>query len=195
MLLGWLRKEAREMRGGEPLSALNALCEALATHNVIVSWDALFRRTMVTPSGFTFETMLHLLASLSAIGDARTLFLIVIQQMVQVQIAEVGPAVEQIPLLHRMDHSLHTYRLWVLAAARNHIGGWKADEFVLTSQTDVADVVNDLGRLTVRKTHFCFKCNHKEQKRDLINLRGFSGKRHQYEIKCTSSSIVMSPII
>jgi len=69
--------------------------------------------------------------------------------MVQVQIAEVGPAVEQIPLLHRMDHSLHTYRLWVLAAARNQIGNWSVDEFVQISQTDVADVVNDLSRLTV----------------------------------------------
>jgi len=63
ILLGWLRKEAREMRGGEALSALNALCEALATHTVVVSWDALFRRAIVAPSGHTFETLLHLLVS------------------------------------------------------------------------------------------------------------------------------------
>ncbi|XP_065349972.1 uncharacterized protein LOC135945950 [Cloeon dipterum] len=129
-LLSWLRKEAREMRAGEPLTCLNALCEALATHHSIVSWDALFRRATVAPSGHTFASLLHSL-------------------VLQVQLAEIGPAVEQIPMLHRMDHSLHTYRLWVLAAGRSHIGNWHVDRFVETSQIDVADALNSLDRLSI----------------------------------------------
>lgn len=64
--------------------------------------------------------------------------------------ASGGAAVEQIPLLHRLDHSLHTYRLWVHAAARHHVGAWRVHEFVEISQRDVIAAVTNLKQLRVR---------------------------------------------
>lgn len=60
------------------------------------------------------------------------------------------PLVEQIPLLHRLDHSVHTTRLWTAARARMLAGSWTLAAFFLVSQRDVANCLAELSRLKVR---------------------------------------------
>lgn len=63
---------------------------------------------------------------------------------------EALPLVEQIPLLHRLDHSVHTTRLWAAARARMLAGSWTLAAFFLVSQRDVANCLAELSRLKLR---------------------------------------------
>ncbi|KAK3932237.1 Coiled-coil domain-containing protein 142 [Frankliniella fusca] len=63
---------------------------------------------------------------------------------------EALPLVEQIPLLHRLDHSVHTTRLWTAARARLLASSWTLAAFFLVSQRDVANCLSELSRLKLR---------------------------------------------
>lgn len=158
------------------LGALQSLVDSLGVHVSSTSWDALFRRSIVaaghqhsrrpgpaeggeeeagrgdvdagvrgTATGRLFTATLADLVDLSNLceGDGPASAAPALDEI------ESLPLVEQIPLLHRLDHSVHTTRLWTAARARQLAGSWTLAAFFLVSQRDVANCLAELGRLKV----------------------------------------------
>lgn len=61
------------------------------------------------------------------------------------------PLVEQIPVLHRLDHSVHTTRLWATNRARQLASSWNVSTFFLVSQADVSICLLELQQLHVSR--------------------------------------------
>lgn len=59
------------------------------------------------------------------------------------------PLVEQIPILHRLDHSVHTVRLWIESRARQLSNYWNMDQFFKVTQSDVNICLQALAQLQV----------------------------------------------
>jgi hypothetical protein len=59
------------------------------------------------------------------------------------------PLVEQIPVLHRLDHSVHTARLWAANTARHLVNAWSVDAFFVITQTDISLCLVELQMLKV----------------------------------------------
>lgn len=59
------------------------------------------------------------------------------------------PLVEQIPVLHRLDHSVHTARLWATNTARHLVNAWSVDAFFVITQTDINLCLMELQMLKV----------------------------------------------
>ncbi|XP_026330701.1 uncharacterized protein LOC113238160 isoform X2 [Hyposmocoma kahamanoa] len=57
------------------------------------------------------------------------------------------PIVEQIPILHRLDHSIHTYRLWCLAETRSLANMWNMDDFFRVAHNDMQACMEQLLNL------------------------------------------------
>ncbi|XP_034254651.1 coiled-coil domain-containing protein 142 [Thrips palmi] len=134
------------------LGALQSLVDSLGVHVTSTSWDALFRRSIVaaghqgTATGRLFSATLADLVDLSnhCEGDGPACAAPPLDEI------EALPLVEQIPLLHRLDHSVHTTRLWTAARARMLAGSWTLAAFFLVSQRDVANCLAELSRLKLR---------------------------------------------
>lgn len=62
------------------------------------------------------------------------------------------PLSEQIVVLHRMDHSVHTARLWAIQEAKTIAHTWDLDVFFLLVK---GDIVNCLEELSYLKVLFC----------------------------------------
>jgi len=69
--------------------------------------------------------------------------------MLPKQAIEDLPLVEQIPVLHRLDHSVHTARLWAASTARHLINSWSVDAFFVITQTDISMCHAELQMLKV----------------------------------------------
>ncbi|XP_039282771.1 coiled-coil domain-containing protein 142-like [Nilaparvata lugens] len=54
------------------------------------------------------------------------------------------PLVEQIPVLHRLDHSVHTARNWAASRARQLANDWSIDQFFRVTQSDVNQALSKL---------------------------------------------------
>ncbi|XP_063232338.1 uncharacterized protein LOC134536536 [Bacillus rossius redtenbacheri] len=57
------------------------------------------------------------------------------------------PLVEQIPVLHRLDHSVHSARTWTASQARHLANTWAMDAFFLVAHADVHGCLSQLARL------------------------------------------------
>ncbi|VVC89527.1 unnamed protein product [Leptidea sinapis] len=57
------------------------------------------------------------------------------------------PIVEQIPILHRLDHSVHTYRLWCLNETRRLASSWSMDDFFRVAHNDMVVCLEQLDNL------------------------------------------------
>ncbi|XP_015838972.1 uncharacterized protein LOC656787 [Tribolium castaneum] len=127
------------------LSALASLADALGVHVTLTSWDQHFRLALVASK---------------AMGNPDTgkLFCAVLQDLVTlVNQCEVTPdwiigapleelsLVEQIPVLHRLDHSIHTTRLWAASETKKIANNWNVDAFFMVTH---ADIVSCLGQLS-----------------------------------------------
>ncbi|KAJ9590928.1 hypothetical protein L9F63_016026 [Diploptera punctata] len=138
------------------MPAIHSLADGLGCHIVSTSWDQLFRKTLVQGQKFTYKN--HTDRG-SVCGQ---LFAQLFQQLVLInnayeptipadqfpaKILEDLPLVEQIPVLHRLDHSVHTARLWATTAARHLINAWSVDAFFLATQTDINLCLQELQML------------------------------------------------
>lgn len=59
------------------------------------------------------------------------------------------PIVEQISILHRLDHSIHTMRLWAAAKAKALCTDWSMSMFFQVVENDVNQCLEQIRRLRV----------------------------------------------
>nr|CAD7409558.1 unnamed protein product [Timema cristinae] len=149
------------VNGGVPqlvVPAVQSLIDGLVCHVSSTSWDQLFRRTMVfghsrqnnnsgllgpsqgTVTGQLFCGLLQSLVTLSNSCEVTT-------EWMSAPPIEDLPLVEQIPVLHRLDHSVHTARLWAANRARQLANSWTVDVFFLVSHADINSCLEQLAQL------------------------------------------------
>ncbi|KAL0878824.1 hypothetical protein ABMA27_003850 [Loxostege sticticalis] len=143
------------------LSALRILADALGCHVTTTSWDKHFGATLTTNlkatslklhpelslyitectvSGSNFALMLHELVTLNNQCEVTWDYILGAP-------IEDLPIVEQIPILHRLDHSIHTYRLWCLAETRRLANMWEMDDFFRIAHNDMQACMEQLLNL------------------------------------------------
>ncbi|XP_030022372.2 LOW QUALITY PROTEIN: uncharacterized protein LOC115441649 [Manduca sexta] len=143
------------------LSALRILADALGCHVTSSSWDRHFGATLTTnlkPTALKLYPGLSLYISESTESGAN--FALMLQELVtlnnQCEVTweyilgapiEDLPIVEQIPILHRLDHSIHTYRLWCLAETRRLANVWEMDDFFRIAHNDMQACMEQLINL------------------------------------------------
>lgn len=59
------------------------------------------------------------------------------------------PLVEQIPLLHRLDHSIHNVRLWAMGRAKHLTNCWNMEQFFRVTHVDINASLYALSQLKV----------------------------------------------
>lgn len=94
--------------------------------------------------GQLFAGLLHQLVSLSNACEPTVPI-----DLLPTQALEDLPLVEQIPVLHRLDHSVHTARLWAANTARHLVNAWSVDKFFVITQTDINLCLAELQMLKV----------------------------------------------
>lgn len=95
-----------------------------------------------TTTGQMFVELFHLLVTLSnecEIGG---------EWVIGAPLIEL-PLSEQIVVLHRMDHSVHTARLWAIQEARIIAHTWDLDVFFLLVKGDIVNCLEELSYLKV----------------------------------------------
>lgn len=66
------------------------------------------------------------------------------------------PLSEQIVVLHRLDHSVHTARLWIVQEAKIIAHTWELDVFFLLVKGDIVNCLEELSYLKVKRREFTF---------------------------------------
>ncbi|XP_026730638.1 uncharacterized protein LOC113495845 [Trichoplusia ni] len=143
------------------LSALRILADALGCHVTTTSWDKHFGATLTTNLKLTTlkvnpEISLYITES----TESGASFALTLQGLVTLNNqCEVTwdyilgaplddlPIVEQIPILHRLDHSIHTYRLWCLAETRRLANLWEMNDFFRVAHNDMQACMEQLINL------------------------------------------------
>ncbi|KAL3270076.1 hypothetical protein HHI36_009134, partial [Cryptolaemus montrouzieri] len=129
-------------------SALTSLGDALGVHVTSTSWDQHFRLGLVasgsTPNlesgklfGETIEDLVTLCNQCEVTPD----------WIIGAPLDEL-PIVEQIPVLHRLDHTIHTTRLWAINESSKYAHSWNVDAFF---KIICRDIINCLSHLSLLK--------------------------------------------
>ncbi|CAO1395618.1 unnamed protein product [Diamesa serratosioi] len=138
------------------LSTLKSLGEILTVHAVSTSWDKNFRICLVlssqrvdqchdkntafyvpeeqllgTTCGYFWNTLFQSLVSITNSCDQAG------------TIANELPIVEQIPVLHRLDHSIHTMRLWGNTKAKELCSDWNMKMLFRLIHNDMGGICVD----------------------------------------------------
>ncbi|XP_018403338.1 PREDICTED: uncharacterized protein LOC108780200 [Cyphomyrmex costatus] len=155
-LKDWLRKFIQGNEVSPTVrSALQNLCDALGYHTTITAWDQMFRlaytsafqcrskptATEETDTGQMFVELFQLLVTLSNECEVGG------EWVIGAPLVELSLS-EQIVVLHRMDHSVHTARLWAIQETKIIAHTWDLDVFFLLVK---GDVVNGLEALSYLK--------------------------------------------
>ncbi|KAJ8918817.1 hypothetical protein NQ315_011103 [Exocentrus adspersus] len=129
------------------LSALANLADALGVHVTSTSWDQHFRLALVASkttcnpdSGKLFANVLKDAVMLSNQCE------ITPDWIVGAPLDEL-PLVEQIPVLHRLDHTIHTTRLWAKNESKKIANTWNMKAFFAVIHTDVTNCLGQLSNL------------------------------------------------
>ncbi|XP_003708560.2 coiled-coil domain-containing protein 142 isoform X2 [Megachile rotundata] len=134
--------------------ALQNLCDALGYHATVTEWDHLFRlaytssfqcqskasSTEGTNTGQMFIELFQLLVRLSNECEAGG------EWVIGAPLMEL-PLSEQIVVLHRLDHSVHTARLWIVQEAKIIAHTWELDVFFLLVKGDIVNCLEELSYL------------------------------------------------
>lgn len=134
--------------------ALQNLCDALRCHATIIEWDQLFRlaytsafkcqskasSTDGSDTGQMFGELFQLLVRLSNECEAGG------EWVIGAPLMEL-PLSEQIVVLHRLDHSVHTARLWIVQEAKIIAHTWELDVFFLLVKGDIVNCLEELSYL------------------------------------------------
>ncbi|XP_014603248.1 PREDICTED: coiled-coil domain-containing protein 142 [Polistes canadensis] len=154
-LKNWLRQFIQ--KNAVPLTvrpALQNLCDALGYHVTITSWDQLFRLAYTsafecqsrpstsegTDTGQMFTELFQLLVTLSNECEVGG------EWVIGAPLMEL-PISEQIVVLHRLDHSVHTARLWVMQESKMIAHTWDLDVLFLMVKGDVVNSLEELSYL------------------------------------------------
>ncbi|CAH0727022.1 unnamed protein product, partial [Brenthis ino] len=143
------------------LSSLRILADALGCHVTLTSWDKHFGATLTTnlkPVSLKDYPDLSVYVTEATVSGAN--FALMLKELVTLNNhcevtwdyilgapLEDLPIVEQIPILHRLDHSIHTYRLWCVAVTRSLANAWAMDDFFRVSQRDLRACLDQLDSL------------------------------------------------
>ncbi|XP_077273254.1 uncharacterized protein LOC143903492 isoform X3 [Temnothorax americanus] len=133
-------------------SALQTLCDALGYHTTVIAWDQMFRlaytsafecrskpsSTEGTDTGQMFVELFQLLVTLSNECEVGG------EWVIGAPLVEL-PLSEQIVVLHRIDHSVHTARLWAIQEAKIIAHTWDLDVFFLLVKGDVVNCFEELS--------------------------------------------------
>ncbi|XP_063986066.1 coiled-coil domain-containing protein 142 [Diachasmimorpha longicaudata] len=154
-LKDWLRRfiQTNEISSSVRPALLN-LCDALGCHVTATGWDELFRLAYIasfecsskpfssegTDTGQMFAELFQLLVTLSnecEIGG---------EWVVGAPLVEL-PLSEQIIVLHRLDHSVHTMRLWAIQESKLIAHTWDLETFFLLVKGDLVACIDELSYL------------------------------------------------
>jgi hypothetical protein len=94
--------------------------------------------------GQLFAEVLHQLVTLSNACEPTVTI-----DVLPTRALEDLPLVEQIPVLHRLDHSVHTVRLWAASTARHLVNTWSVDAFFVITHMDINLCLTELQMLKV----------------------------------------------
>ncbi|XP_074026255.1 uncharacterized protein isoform X2 [Leptinotarsa decemlineata] len=129
------------------LSSLANLADALGVHVTSTSWDQNFRLAVVAAkttcnpdAGKLFANLLQDLVMLC--NQCET----TIDWIVGAPLDEL-PLVEQIPVLHRLDHSIHTTRLWAMNRSKKIANTWNVTEFFTLTHGDIVNCLSQMNNL------------------------------------------------
>ncbi|KAK2576902.1 hypothetical protein KPH14_005527 [Odynerus spinipes] len=154
-LKNWLRQFVHKNEVPSTVRpALQNLCDTLGYHVTVTYWDQLFR--LAYTSSFECQSR----PSTTEGTDTGQMFLELFQLLVTLSNeCEVGgewvigaplmelPISEQIVVLHRLDHSIHTARLWVMQESKMIAHTWDLDVFFLMVKGDVVNCLEELSYL------------------------------------------------
>ncbi|XP_078032819.1 coiled-coil domain-containing protein 142 [Augochlora pura] len=154
-LKDWLSQFVQRNRVPQTVRpALQNLCDALGYHATITAWDQLFRLAYTsafqcrsrassaegTDTGQKFAELFQLLVRLSNECEAGG------EWVIGAPLMEL-PLSEQIVVLHRLDHSVHTARLWILQEAKIIAHTWELEVFFSLVKGDIPNFLEELSYL------------------------------------------------
>ncbi|KAG4065560.1 hypothetical protein HA402_013330 [Bradysia odoriphaga] len=146
------------------LSTLRGLGETLTVYVTGTTWDKQFRLTLVSsvlPVNYNFEnTEFHCANDRVRNLDGTTTGRLWSELLFSLTtfcnscdqkgtIPNELPIVEQIPILHRLDHSVHTMRLWAAYKAKELCTEWNMKMFFKVVYNDVNHCLEQLKELRV----------------------------------------------
>lgn len=143
------------------LSTLKGLGETLTVHVASTTWDKQFRLALVAsslPVDYPFENTEFHCPSAKINGTvpgriwSELLYSLVTFTNNCDQNGTIPnelPIVEQIPVLHRLDHSIHTMRLWAAAKSKSLSSEWNMKMFFLVVHNDIRLCLEQLQELRV----------------------------------------------
>ncbi|XP_055382407.1 uncharacterized protein LOC129612681 [Condylostylus longicornis] len=140
------------------LSTLKGLGETLTTHVTNTIWDQQFRLALVA-SSLTNDVEFEKFANFKVYTPGTisgNLWCEVLNSLTSLcnscdsngTIPNQLPIVEQIPILHRLDHTVHSVRIWVLGRAKFLCSEWNMTMFFLL-HGDVKNCLDNLQELRV----------------------------------------------
>ncbi|KAH0557837.1 hypothetical protein KQX54_012170 [Cotesia glomerata] len=133
---------------------LDNLCETLGCHVTATCWDELFRLAYIasfecasrpcssegTDTGQMFAQVFQLLVNLSNECEVSG------EWAIGAPLMEL-PLSEQIIILHRLDHSIHTMRLWASHESKLIAHTWDLESFFLLVKGDLNHCIDQLSYL------------------------------------------------
>ncbi|XP_056647608.1 uncharacterized protein LOC130452384 [Diorhabda sublineata] len=129
------------------LSSLASLADALGVHVASTSWDQYFRLALVASNkpcnketGKLFANALQDLVMLCNQCESTP------DWIVGAPLDEL-PLVEQIPILHRLDHSIHTTRSWCINECKKLVNAWNVSAFFAVIHEDIVNCLDQLNNL------------------------------------------------
>nr|XP_022918204.1 uncharacterized protein LOC111427337 [Onthophagus taurus] len=129
------------------LSALSCLSDGLGVHITSTSWDQRFRKVLVASKvPITQETGGYFVDLLQDLVTLCNQCEVTNEWIIGAPLDEL-PLVEQIPVLHRLDHSVHTTRLWAISEAKRLSNLWNVECFFLITDNDVIQCLLQLNDL------------------------------------------------
>ncbi|XP_052867955.1 uncharacterized protein LOC128273922 [Anopheles cruzii] len=142
------------------LSTLKGLGETLTVHVTSTIWDKQFRLAVVAsslPVDYPFEESEFCGKSTTIEGTVcGKVWSELLYQLVQLSntcdigtIANELPLVEQIPVLHRLDHSIHSMRIWAANRARSLCTDWNMMMFFKVVHNDIGLCLEQLHYIRV----------------------------------------------
>ncbi|ENN79413.1 hypothetical protein D910_01944 [Dendroctonus ponderosae] len=127
--------------------ALISLADALGVYVTSTLWDQCFQQTLVASricgnqnTGQLFCRLIQELVSLCNLCEVTP------DWILGAPISEL-PLVEQIPILHRLDHTIHTTRLWSINESRKMANNWNVRAFFTVTHNDVLNCLSHLNDL------------------------------------------------
>ncbi|KNC30174.1 hypothetical protein FF38_07661 [Lucilia cuprina] len=142
----------------EPVySTLQGIGEILTNFVCANLWDRLFRLTLISATAQA-ETMQQFMdqnmeATKNQFGTPTgTVWISIFNNLINlsnsyfhnadISNSSLVPVAEQIPILHRIDHSVHSMRLWVKEEAKQLCNEWKMNRFFQILESDVKLCLN-----------------------------------------------------